>query len=198
MSEPKFKVGDKICFKDTAVPHYYTIKEIHRRTDLVPPAYCYIIGDTGWKQEVLESQVGGYKPKDSPKLEPLELPPEPAERDLRVEDGIKHDTGKPPLSWVPRSLKESVAQVLEFGATKYGRDNWRKGMEWSRILDAALRHMEKWNSGEDLDHETGLSHLAHAATNLAFLIEYQQEELGTDNRAGHTKPETIKKPGSST
>lgn len=95
---------------------------------------------------------------------------------------IKHDQGKPPLGLIPYTPSLMKAQVLGFGEGKYGRHNWREGMEWSRFIDAALRHIQAWNEGEDLDPETGLSHLAHAACCLDFLMEYQAKGLGTDDR----------------
>lgn len=95
---------------------------------------------------------------------------------------LKYDQTKLPLSWVPKVLKEGIAAVLKYGAAKYTRDNWRKGLEWSRLVDSTMRHLECWNACEDLDRETKMSHLAHAATNIAFLMEYQDKQLGTDDR----------------
>lgn len=62
-----------------------------------------------------------------------------------------------------------------------GRSNWRKGMLWSRLADAALRHLLKWVSGSRVDEETGLSHLAHAMCCLMFLLNYEQTGLGEDD-----------------
>lgn len=39
----------------------------------------------------------------------------------------------------------------------------------TRYLDALYRHLEAFRSGETLDPESSLHHLAHALTNLAFL-----------------------------
>lgn len=96
--------------------------------------------------------------------------------------GVKHDGGKPPLGLIPRSALVAEARVLDFGKRKYAAHNWRGGMEWSRLLDAALRHLTAWNEGEDLDPESGLNHLAHARCCLGFLIEYQERGLGHDDR----------------
>lgn len=92
------------------------------------------------------------------------------------------DTGKPPLGMVPRSLLIAVAQVLEFGEKKYERWNWTKGSEFVRFANSALRHIYAWLEREDKDPESGLSHLHHAATNLAFLIEWMQTGAGKDDR----------------
>lgn len=95
---------------------------------------------------------------------------------------LKYDKGKSPLSMIPNSFINGVADVLDFGAKKYHRDNWKKGMEWTRLVDSCLRHVTTWNEGEDLDPESKLSHLKHAACNLAFLIEYEEKKLGKDDR----------------
>lgn len=95
---------------------------------------------------------------------------------------VKFDSDKPPIGLIPRSALEAEAQVLAFGAEKYGRDNWRKGMEWQRMIDAALRHIVAFADGEDMDPESGYHHLAHAKCCLSFLIEYHIKQLGTDNR----------------
>ena len=106
------------------------------------------------------------------------------------EPAIKHDISKPDLSIVPVSGIEGVAGALTFGAAKYGRDNYKGGMESHRLVAACLRHVFAWQQGESLDPESNLSHLAHAATNLFMLIE--TERLGTlqDTRT-NIKDDTI-------
>lgn len=74
------------------------------------------------------------------------------------------------------------ARVLAFGANKYAAHNWRKGMLWTRLGDAALRHLTAWMDGEDTDPETGESHLAHLRATAGFLLEYQEFGLGEDDR----------------
>jgi hypothetical protein len=68
-----------------------------------------------------------------------------------------------------------VVRVLDFGAQKYTRDNWRNGMLWHRVSAAAQRHiLLQWLPGEDLDPETKVSHLAHALCCVIFLLWYEQ------------------------
>lgn len=97
---------------------------------------------------------------------------------------VKFDAGKPPLGLISRTALEEEAKVMAYGVSKYGTHNWRAGMDFSRLMDAALRHVYAFADGEDLDKETGLSHLAHARCCLAFLLEYQGKSLGTDDRFG--------------
>lgn len=83
--------------------------------------------------------------------------------------GVKHDGGKPRWSLLPWRVLEEVVDVLEFGARKYAPDNWQKVPDaHRRYVDAALRHVFKWVSGEKLDPESGLPHVAHAVCCLLF------------------------------
>lgn len=97
-------------------------------------------------------------------------------------DGKKFDEGKPELGLVPKSLIWAIGAILTFGAKKYGAHNWRKGLAWSRAYNATLRHLTAWWDGENLDKESGKSHLHHAACELAFLIEYEEKGAGYDDR----------------
>lgn len=97
-------------------------------------------------------------------------------------EGKKFDSGKPPLSLIPARAQIEEARVLAFGAQKYGTHNWRAGMAWSRLLDAALRHITAYAAGADTDEETGLSHLAHARCCLGFLLDYETTHRELDNR----------------
>lgn len=104
--------------------------------------------------------------------------------------GTKYDSGKPPLSLIPRSAIEAEGRVLAFGAKKYAPDNWRKGFAWRRLIDAALRHVYAVADGEDRDPETGELHAAHARCMLGFLIEHQVSGLGVDDRHTAKRPES--------
>lgn len=99
-------------------------------------------------------------------------------------DGRKNDAaeGKPLLGLLPTRPLEQIARVLEYGAKKYAPHGWRNGIEWQRTLNAALRHLLTYNGGEDKDTESGLSHLAHAACNLLFLLEYEVTHPELDDR----------------
>lgn len=96
--------------------------------------------------------------------------------------GLKHDQGKEPLSLLSRTWLLGVGSVLAFGAKKYASHNWRGGIERSRLLSAALRHLLAYNEGEDLDPETGLSHLDHASCCLMFARELHETRPDLDDR----------------
>ena len=94
----------------------------------------------------------------------------------------KFDSGKPKLSLLPYDALLSVAEVLLFGAEKYGRHNWSKGKEWSRYEDAMLRHYASYHRGEDIDPESGLPHLAHMSCCALFLLAYYLRRTPKDDR----------------
>ena len=97
-------------------------------------------------------------------------------------DFTKHDADKIRLELIPPSLLRAVGTILTFGAKKYDDDNWRKCEKWSRYYGALLRHLNAWWDGEDLDSESGHSHLWHAGCCLAFLIEFEASKISTDDR----------------
>lgn len=99
------------------------------------------------------------------------------------EEGKKFDEGKPRYDLLAPELLEEVSKVLAFGAQKYGDRNWEKGMDWHRPFGALMRHSWAWWKGEELDQESGLSHLSHAACNLMFLLAYSKRLVGKDTRS---------------
>jgi len=60
--------------------------------------------------------------------------------------------------------------VLHYGAKKYKPNNWRT-VEPQRYVAAFERHWQAYLTGEMIDSESGLPHLSHCMTNLAFLLE---------------------------
>lgn len=98
--------------------------------------------------------------------------------------GLRYNNDKLPLELVPPSLMFATAAVLKHGAKKYEPRNWERGMPWTVVVGCLLRHVYKWLSPfhSDLDEETGLNHLWHAATNIAMLIEYEKTCPNLDDR----------------
>ena len=91
---------------------------------------------------------------------------------------MKFDNGKSPIALVPPEVITEIADVLAFGANKYGPNNWRDDgycTEWSRTYSSLQRHLNAFWSGEDNDPESGLSHLAHAMTQLAILMVHRKD-----------------------
>ena len=103
---------------------------------------------------------------------------------------LKFDDGKLPLHLLSTEAMNQTAAVLAFGAQKYAEHNWRKGFVWSRPLSAAMRHITAFNDGEDRDPESGLSHLAHAACCIMFLLEFEKTNKHLDDRYKPDVPPT--------
>jgi hypothetical protein len=97
-------------------------------------------------------------------------------------DGNKNDQGKPAMGLLPQEALEEIAKVLTYGREKYGGWNWAKGLKWERVLSAVYRHLSSFQQKQDLDDESKLPHLAHAACGILFLLTYQLRNLGEDDR----------------
>lgn len=97
--------------------------------------------------------------------------------------GKKNDAGKPDLSLVSSELMVALAEVRAFGATKYPKNNWKLGFKYTRSIAAALRHIMAFKDGEDLDPESGLTHIAHAIASLEHLLhDYKHRRGENDDR----------------
>lgn len=89
----------------------------------------------------------------------------------------KYDTGKTMYSLIEPAFSEDLAKVLTMGAQKYGPENWKFiDNAIPRYYDALMRHLEAWRQNEEIDEESGLPHLAHAAANIMFLHYLDGEE----------------------
>lgn len=99
------------------------------------------------------------------------------DRGADKDQSAKADKGKLELSLVNPELVKAVAEVRMYGTEKYGdSENWRK-VEPKRYVDALYRHLLAYIEGNEVDEESGLSHLAHMACNISFLLdkEYLKE-----------------------
>ena len=93
---------------------------------------------------------------------------------------LRYNTGKPDYSLIPIAAMQEAAKVLEYGASKYERDNWRRPTHWSVSFACLQRHLAAWQSGEDNDPESGRNHLGHAFCNILqmlHMLENHPEEL---------------------
>lgn len=102
--------------------------------------------------------------------------------------GIKYDGEKPKMHLLPPKATLEVAKVLTFGAQKYDEENWRKlDNLQARYSSGALRHIFAHIDNEELDPESGLSHLAHAICCLMFKLEIELEN-------GESKEKELREP----
>lgn len=98
-------------------------------------------------------------------------------------EGLKFDSGKLRPGLIPPEVIRAVAEVMTYGAKKYSADNWKQ-VDPERYIDALWRHYLAWKTGEEKDAESGLSHVAHFATNALFLLyfELEKEKKQNENR----------------
>ena len=97
-------------------------------------------------------------------------------KELSKDGGNKFDGGKLRVDLIPVESIEGIAEILTHGAAKYSDNNWREGIKFTRVYGAMLRHLLNWYKGEDIDKDSGLRHLDHAACNIAFLQTYAKYE----------------------
>lgn len=94
-------------------------------------------------------------------------------------DKNKADAGKARLTLVPRRILWDIAACRQYGVEiKYpetGVSGWKEiGID--RIRDAMFRHMLRYlEDPAGVDDESGLPHLWHLATNVAFLCELEEK-----------------------
>lgn len=75
-----------------------------------------------------------------------------------------------------------VAKIFTFGADKYEANNWRKGLKWSRIFGALMRHSSAWCLGEDNDPEHDITHLAACLWACLIIINFTKTRKDFDDR----------------
>ena len=103
-------------------------------------------------------------------------------KEKQLSAGTKFDNGKPPLSIIPREALEGCAKAFDYGSRKYDRNNFKKGIQLTRILDATLRHVTAYLDGENLDPESNLSHLDHALASLSMAKYMEVNRPEMDDR----------------
>lgn len=88
----------------------------------------------------------------------------------------KFDQEKSRVDLIPPEFILAVGDILRHGAKKYAPNDW-KNLENAedRYYGAAMRHLLEYRKGSKTDEESGLSHLAHAACNLAFLFYFEEQ-----------------------
>ena len=93
--------------------------------------------------------------------------------------GAKFDEGKVRFDLLLPEWELAVAKVMTHGAGVHGDNSWQTVPNGENRYYAALRrHLNAFRSGEELDKESGLPHLAHVAVNAMFLMTLF--EMGKD------------------
>lgn len=91
--------------------------------------------------------------------------------------------GKVPLEFLIYSVLAEDALVHKSGANKYGVRNWRVDKILASTYEGAiLRHFIAWASGEDIDPESGVHHLAHVRACCAIVRDAAMRGMLIDDR----------------
>ena len=96
--------------------------------------------------------------------------------------GTKHDQEKPDMTLIPREAMLEMATAFTYGAKKYSRHNFRAGLSISRQLAASLRHIYQFLDGENIDQESGNTHLGSALASIAMACYTLQNKPEFDDR----------------
>jgi hypothetical protein len=95
---------------------------------------------------------------------------------------------KAPMSTVSAPVLAELGVAMLEGACKYGRHNYRAvGVRASVYYDATMRHLMSWWEGEDVDADSGLSHITKAIASLAVLRDSMIQGKLQDDRAPRSK-----------
>jgi hypothetical protein len=90
---------------------------------------------------------------------------------------------KPQLHLIPKVALEEQAKALKCGADKYGEANWRQNnVCQSTYVSAMMRHIAAFQDGEDLDPESGASHLGHVMAGCAIILDAKKSGTLVDDR----------------
>lgn len=102
---------------------------------------------------------------------------------------------KTPLALIPPHAMEQTAWVHKLGSEKYGPFNWRNsGVCATTYAAAIMRHLNAWRDGEDLDPESGISHIAHIACSCNILLDAMHCNMMQDDRFKKPKNNTEPEP----
>jgi len=90
---------------------------------------------------------------------------------------------KAPFSTIPMTVMAELGVAMLEGAVKYSRHNYREiGVRASVYFDALLRHATAWWEGEDLDPDSGISHVTKAIATLTVLRDAMIQAKWVDDR----------------
>lgn len=110
-----------------------------------------------------------------------QIPAESVKRNNKIANEFK--AKKAPLDLLPPSVFFGISRALAYGADKYGKQNWAdERAPFSVYYAALLRHLLKWFDGEDIDPESGVSHLDHVGANYAILSHMIEKNNYIDDR----------------
>lgn len=99
-------------------------------------------------------------------------------------------SSKAPMACVSAAVTAELGLAMLEGALKYGRHNYRQApIRASVYFDALARHMRSWwDEGEDIDPDSGLSHITKAIATLTVLRDSMITGQWDDDRPPPVPP----------
>ena len=98
-------------------------------------------------------------------------------------------SGKASITKIPHQVLGEVTVALTEGAAKYGPYNWRPaGARTSVYIDATWRHLAAFWEGQDIDPDSGLSHITKAMAGLIILRDSMLIGNAVDDRPPAVDP----------
>ncbi len=103
-------------------------------------------------------------------------------------------TKKVPFSTVPAPVIAEIGLAMLEGSRKYRRHNYRAiGVRASVYYDACMRHLTAWWEGENIDPDSGLSHVTKALACLTVLRDAMLLDKCVDDRPPKVKQGWVQK-----
>lgn len=111
--------------------------------------------------------------------------------------GIRKNEGKVALDLIPPSLLDEIGRILDHNTNvtgKYPTNNWRKGFEWSSVINSMMRHHEAFRRGEDYDIQPPINpddpnevpvkflHIGQIVTNALMIMRFYETHPELDDR----------------
>lgn len=138
----------------------------------VPAPHWLSINDSN----AIASIVLAYRQDQLNKGKPVEI------KKVAEIRGSRFNTGKLRMDLIDPLAMQGLAAVLTKGAEKYTANNWRDGLPYTETVASLLRHTFAFLRGEDIDPETGESHVDHMQCNTMFLSNMTKTRPDMDDR----------------
>lgn len=109
---------------------------------------------------------------------------------------LRFNNNKPKWSLVHYASLVPMIRALEYGANKYTPDNWKKGgRPLKEPLECLQRHLAALMDGEEIDAESGCTHIGLLMCNAMFFAYFTQTEEGKKKNAEPIQYMGINGPG---
>lgn len=173
---------NKIAFEGHDIPDYGTSLHVGGIYEVTETGTGFIDGN-GYARSLSFWDHEDYDPSKAV------LPLGKVSNDPVPSQAMRFNSGKAQLSYMLEAdvAMKGMCQVFEFGASKYTRGNWKKGLDPMEVLDSLLRHATAYANGEVLDldkdgkagpNHSGLPHIDHITCNAVFLATFGKRVEG--------------------